>query len=240
MPYEAAKAVAATFCHPMRYALIPVFGPDFVDLCTQPEDPAFGRMVIDQALVQSCIDNVHHRREPSEVPTFSSESFSSSSAHTSPSNQVPRKTEWTYKPGLRCRTKRLDRYVESGYGTDTDSSDKLAASPSTPAQEIGSSVQHQTPRSVIEGLDRLACSRSTTPASGTVSAGAKRRLSEVGEEESSDDGASTSSSGESTASLPQMDVLSEERQAACLLMQMRMGDRALTDVHLSKRRRASL
>ncbi|KAI9804183.1 MAG: hypothetical protein M1825_001585 [Sarcosagium campestre] len=54
MPYEAAKAVAATFTYNIRYSLIPIFGTDFVDLCIEPGDPAFGRMIISPAIVRHC------------------------------------------------------------------------------------------------------------------------------------------------------------------------------------------
>ncbi|KAF2092183.1 DNA-binding domain of Mlu1-box binding protein MBP1 [Saccharata proteae CBS 121410] len=36
MPFEAAKAVAATFCHPIRHALTPIFGPDFLPIRSDP------------------------------------------------------------------------------------------------------------------------------------------------------------------------------------------------------------
>jgi hypothetical protein len=36
MPYEAAKAVAATFAWPIRYMLTPIFGPGFPDMCIEP------------------------------------------------------------------------------------------------------------------------------------------------------------------------------------------------------------
>ncbi|KAL4808142.1 hypothetical protein BDV18DRAFT_158254 [Aspergillus unguis] len=53
MPYEAAKAVAATFCWRIRFALIPLFGEDFPDSCISPDDRSrFGRMVIDPSVVQ--------------------------------------------------------------------------------------------------------------------------------------------------------------------------------------------
>ncbi|KAL3433927.1 hypothetical protein BDV09DRAFT_186264 [Aspergillus tetrazonus] len=53
MPYEAAKAVAATFCWKIRFALTPLFGDNFPDLCIHPDDRArFGRMVIDPGIVR--------------------------------------------------------------------------------------------------------------------------------------------------------------------------------------------
>lgn len=54
MPFEAAKAVAATFCWRIRYALTPVFGPGFPKMCLRPETEGFGTMVIDPAITQYC------------------------------------------------------------------------------------------------------------------------------------------------------------------------------------------
>lgn len=54
MPYEAAKAVAATFCYTIRYVLVPLFGPDFPEKCVVPGDESFGKTSIDRRIVRSC------------------------------------------------------------------------------------------------------------------------------------------------------------------------------------------
>lgn len=51
VPYHCARAVCATFCHPIAGALIPIFGPSFLQDCIPPESPLFGRMVIDERIV---------------------------------------------------------------------------------------------------------------------------------------------------------------------------------------------
>ncbi|TLD31356.1 hypothetical protein PspLS_02735 [Pyricularia sp. CBS 133598] len=51
MPFACARAVCATFCHPIAGALIPIFGPQFPAECIPPESPNFGRMVIDREIV---------------------------------------------------------------------------------------------------------------------------------------------------------------------------------------------
>lgn len=49
MPFEAAKAVAATFCWKIRFVLTPLFGLDFPSMCIPPSDRArFGKMIIDE------------------------------------------------------------------------------------------------------------------------------------------------------------------------------------------------
>lgn len=42
--YEMAKLLASKFCYTIRYALIPLFGADFVDLCLKPYQRGFGML----------------------------------------------------------------------------------------------------------------------------------------------------------------------------------------------------
>ena len=65
MPFEAAKAVAATFCYPIRYALTPLFGLDFPSRCLVPEDRDFANMIIDKSIVSRCTDQARGYREMS-------------------------------------------------------------------------------------------------------------------------------------------------------------------------------
>ncbi|KAM0232222.1 hypothetical protein ACHAPO_007995 [Fusarium lateritium] len=51
MPYRCAKAICATFCHPIAGALIPIFGPGFPAMCVPPGMPEYGRMVINQQII---------------------------------------------------------------------------------------------------------------------------------------------------------------------------------------------
>ncbi|KAF2757709.1 hypothetical protein EJ05DRAFT_398066 [Pseudovirgaria hyperparasitica] len=55
VPFEAAKAAAATFCYDIRYALTPVFGKDFISLCIPPGHKCFANFLIPQAIVDICI-----------------------------------------------------------------------------------------------------------------------------------------------------------------------------------------
>ncbi|KAF1834379.1 hypothetical protein BDW02DRAFT_341721 [Decorospora gaudefroyi] len=63
MPYHAAKAVAATFCYDIRWALTPVFGNDFPSLCLDPKEPGFAKFLIDPAIVQYCTQETTRFRE---------------------------------------------------------------------------------------------------------------------------------------------------------------------------------
>ncbi|KKK19409.1 hypothetical protein P175DRAFT_0464515 [Aspergillus ochraceoroseus IBT 24754] len=60
MPFEAAKAVAATFCWKIRHALTPLFGLEFPSLCIPPSDRSrYGRMVIDPSIVRKATETAH-------------------------------------------------------------------------------------------------------------------------------------------------------------------------------------
>ncbi|GIJ92322.1 hypothetical protein Asppvi_011303 [Aspergillus pseudoviridinutans] len=74
MPYEAAKAVAATFCWKIRHALTPLFGLDFPSMCIHPQDRGrFGRMVIDPAIVRKSTETAnYYRMLELQSPSYSS------------------------------------------------------------------------------------------------------------------------------------------------------------------------
>lgn len=121
MPFEAAKAMAATFCYSIRYALTPLFGVDFVSLCIKPEDPSFAHMVIDGKIVRDCTAiardfraisrGASHADTTSVKPTSSPKTWSTKSPQGNPGDPAD---------------------SESGYGTDTDRSDRYLSSPQTP------------------------------------------------------------------------------------------------------------
>lgn len=66
MPYTAARAIAATFCWTIRYALTPLFGVDFPNECVHPGDRnLFGRMIISPQVIQMATSetSVYRRME---------------------------------------------------------------------------------------------------------------------------------------------------------------------------------
>ncbi|KAL4963055.1 putative APSES transcription factor Xbp1 [Aspergillus stella-maris] len=74
MPYEAAKAVASTFCWKIRFALTPIFGTDFPNTCIPPNDRSrFGRMIIDASVVRTATEKADYYRmlELQRLPTDS-------------------------------------------------------------------------------------------------------------------------------------------------------------------------
>ena len=63
MPFEAAKAVAATFCYRIRYALAPLFGSDFVSMCLHPSAEGYGDMIISSQIVREATEKALRYRE---------------------------------------------------------------------------------------------------------------------------------------------------------------------------------
>jgi hypothetical protein len=80
MPFEAAKAIAATFCWEIRYLLTPLFSLDFPEMCIPPTDRVnFGRMVIDPNIVNEAAETARRYRllEPRSYDEMSTTSFPS-------------------------------------------------------------------------------------------------------------------------------------------------------------------
>ena len=109
MPFEAAKAVAATFCWEIRYALTPVFGVEFPALCIDPGNAAFMRLDIDPAIVKRCEEAAYRIRLQSQETSLVGRPQTPTWSQNGP--------HWTSKS---LRPKMTD--VESGYGTDSDRS----------------------------------------------------------------------------------------------------------------------
>ncbi|KAJ5503821.1 hypothetical protein N7463_006695 [Penicillium fimorum] len=84
MPYEAARAMATTFCWRIRYALTPLFGTDFPAMCIPPTDrKSHGRMVIPPEIVQRATNTSNYYR---------SLEMKSSNAASSPAINEPSST----------------------------------------------------------------------------------------------------------------------------------------------------
>jgi hypothetical protein len=63
MPYDAAKALAATFCWKIRYALTPLFGTDFPGMCAHPEErKRHGVMIIDPEITRRATETANYYR----------------------------------------------------------------------------------------------------------------------------------------------------------------------------------
>jgi hypothetical protein len=129
MPYEAAKAVAATFCWSIRYALTPVFGIDFIDMCVPPDSDKFGVMMIDPKITRLCTEQAREYKQLEfEHP------------HSRPVSGMPspRTPATTYHRPIAAATSRFKAInvhdsgaSSSGYSTEA-SDDGYAMSPTSP------------------------------------------------------------------------------------------------------------
>ncbi|KAH0533993.1 hypothetical protein FGG08_007405 [Glutinoglossum americanum] len=256
MPFEAAKAVAATFCYNIRYALVPLFGEDFLSLCVRPDSSRFGRMVIDKDIVRGCTEAAGELRLLSEATNSSREASVAPTAKPA----TPR-TSWISK-NLRPKMPKIDRTeVESGYGTDTDASERYYGSPVTPAGPGGKDGswamphpdsprflgraalmeppwQSQPPKLIMpwQPVERAAPVTEAREVLGR----SKRSLSQIDEDYDVDDDQDGPLSTDTTPA-PQKTVhhRTDEERAAYLIMELHIEDSALRD-HRNKRRRFSL
>ncbi|KAL8989600.1 MAG: hypothetical protein Q9177_001553 [Variospora cf. flavescens] len=120
MPFEAARAVAATFCYRIRYVLTPIFGLDFPAQCIPPGAPGYDSMHIAPEIIRNCNEPVMGGYNTPREPKLRSRPEAPSSAGTS---------SWTAANG---RPKSLKAFgSESGYSTETDTehSDTYFCSP---------------------------------------------------------------------------------------------------------------
>ncbi|KAL9598120.1 MAG: hypothetical protein Q9179_004024 [Wetmoreana sp. 5 TL-2023] len=135
MPFEAAKAVATTFCYRIRYVLTPIFGLDFPAQCIPPGAPGFDSMRIAPKIIRGCIEAARDRNDVRQRSQKTSRSETPTSAGV---------TSWTPANVQPKSTSRLDS--ESGYGTDTERSDAYLYSPTEPSGHGFKSLT--TPRSI--------------------------------------------------------------------------------------------
>ncbi|KIW93830.1 uncharacterized protein Z519_05145 [Cladophialophora bantiana CBS 173.52] len=141
IPYDAAKAMAATFCWHIRYALTPVFGKDFPDMCLPPDSEDFGSMQIDPEITKRCALQARHYRELESSLVASGPSSGISSPRTPQTPQVrPQLRKILPKPYNETDTL-------SEYSTDTSREDEyeLSSSPQVAFTNPWSAVN--TPRS---------------------------------------------------------------------------------------------
>lgn len=121
MPFDAAKAVAATFCWKIRHALTPVFGLDFPSQCIHPQDRAcFGRMVIDPNIVRKATETASlYRMWELRTPPSLSSSFQHHS--TRPSSPSPTERGDGFAARKQLLFPRSDRKHADSLSTSTTS-----------------------------------------------------------------------------------------------------------------------
>lgn len=144
MPYQAAREIAATFCWDIRWALTPVFGNDFPQICKPPSDPCFAKFVIDPQIVRFCaLETDRFRKEGASYQLLLPRTPSPVMAPLRPVLSSP---EWKQSGGSGD--------IESGYESDIERADegvfsnqvspKCQLTPLTPIEEIGSPTSPNT------------------------------------------------------------------------------------------------
>ncbi|KZF25189.1 hypothetical protein L228DRAFT_265664 [Xylona heveae TC161] len=239
MPYDAAKAIAATFCYNIRHALTPVFGPDFLALCIHPDDPIFGRMVIDKSIIRKCTADAEELRVLGEARLRARQARKEDETRFIVS--VDDTSRWAPRV-LRPRlNKAID--VESGYGTDTDQSDRHLKSPKDLSTKFGWTVLN-TAASSLKSQASICSASVWSPSSPSVSsdASSESKIDCSVQEEDRDMDSLSDGHLSAPRSAPQLErrpstlTYSGETKAAYMLMQMYMADAALTSESFKRRR----
>ncbi|KAJ5976358.1 hypothetical protein N7481_010065 [Penicillium waksmanii] len=154
MPFEAARALAARFCYPIRYALTPMFGTEFPGMCLEKGHEMFGNMVLDQSVIERATRAAHYYRslEISGDALAGTESTSTSS--TASSASPVRGAEMPICPPAlldedRSRAYKLPRrnYADSIASTRGWSSEPYCMSPSSPGPGPNCFTSVNVPRS---------------------------------------------------------------------------------------------
>lgn len=116
IPYDAAKAIAATFCWSIRHVLTPVFGIDFPQICIHPDSAKFGSMLIDPEITKRCAQQAVSYRELEETN-------SSRASSATPGPITP--TTPTYPKSVKLLREKALQIAAStnGYSTDGSSDD---------------------------------------------------------------------------------------------------------------------
>lgn len=153
MPFEAAKAMAATFCWDIRHVLTPLFGADFPSICVPPAERAqnFDHAIIDPAIVQRATETAHYYR------SLEFQSGGSSSGTASPAMSG---LDAISLPGLRIDEGYSRRqifpkiprhnYAASVHSTRESSSEPYCMSPVSPAHSGFTPIN--APRSTVAPL----------------------------------------------------------------------------------------
>jgi hypothetical protein len=147
MPFQCAKAVAETFAYNIRYALVPIFGKDFPDVCLRPEDPGFGGFKIDPAIVAQCGAETKSWPLRDDAHATPASSCTPSEAAETPR---PDRNILQSKQLKELRPKLTNKATspESGYGTDTDGANSMYSPIVSPTNMWASINRPETPVSM--------------------------------------------------------------------------------------------
>lgn len=226
MPHAAAKALAATFCWKIRFALTPLFGDDFTDLCTHPDDPAYRDFTIDPEITKQCKEEMQAWR-----------SGDSSRRKLGRAKKYTVNTSTSSDP--KCQVQKLNKQARSRFEKENDhsiarSSASVVDCHNTPisrasaehqwdaADTTSKRVEAESGRTQTSNSEPKASQESTAP---PTTPSAKRKFSEI-----DDQRVETSTSiSESESASPQKRRFGgaytiEEIEAAYILLLIKYGD----------------
>ncbi|RMZ89163.1 hypothetical protein DV736_g3605, partial [Chaetothyriales sp. CBS 134916] len=153
IPYDAARAVAATFCWDIRYVLTPVFGIEFLDMCIPPDSDKYGLMLIDPKITKLCTEQACEYRQlelvnPPPRPRCALPSPPLSNTHM----------DMKVIPYLRFKA--INDDISSEHATETSDDDHYTLSPSSPVPFRHPWYTGNTPRSARHHDDDLISPKS--------------------------------------------------------------------------------
>ena len=258
MPFEAAKAIAATFCWRIRYALTPVFGPEFPKMCLRPESEGFGAMVIDPAITQRCTEQALFYRQL-ELKASPGAASAIRSPLTPESPTLPRQVKQ-----LRPKTRQFET-ARSGHNSDSSFEDRYSATPFSPnvpycntwtpansPRSVGPTFHHRlpSPPEILTGLsaEAIVADREDHRSADSASTSSTTSLllrSQEGSHDDADEGTgSLSGSSVAACNLDQTQgkgsegSLMSDEKAAYLLLKLNM-EACLNEAPRGPKRRAS-
>lgn len=251
MPFEAARAVAATFCWRIRYALTPVFGPDFPSMCTPTDSEKFGEMIIDPAITRYCTQKAKEYKAMEGT-------LSSRASSVIPTPVTPE------SPSFARLSKHLQSaggkvaQSSSGYGTDSNNDKNYGLSSlatyngvwtpaNTPRSVSSFDQQHTLPSPQVIGIaetgnnvlhdEELRSDRLSSPSSTGTGHQVRKRYSSDEYYDGDDSGVSTSTEdtneeafrAQGSTAVLRDGLSSADEKAAYLLIGLRMADTNLND-----------
>ncbi|RMZ77281.1 hypothetical protein DV737_g4461, partial [Chaetothyriales sp. CBS 132003] len=151
IPYEAARAVAATFCWDIRYVLTPVFGIEFLDMCVPPDSEKYGLMLIDPKITKLCTEQAREYRqlELANPPPGPRCALPSPPLPNTPVKVVP-----------YLRFKAINDDTSSEHATETSDNDRYTLSPGSPVPFRHPWYSGNPPRSARRHDDELISPKS--------------------------------------------------------------------------------
>ncbi|KAL4892776.1 hypothetical protein BDV59DRAFT_202516 [Aspergillus ambiguus] len=225
LPFEAARAVAATFCWRIRHALTPIFGLDFPSQCIHPQDRTrrFGQMLIDPAIVQKVTEtSIFYRGLEQQTMTVlhTGQLPALPGAYRSAEDVDDRHHRQRRRPALiprgyyhprphhRHHASYPDSLGDYGSSSEFSAAESYCVSPSSPFRNAFTPVN--TPRS-----SEAVCSRVSSPQHMTLPAGSRSVPRTGPSDEDSESGSSalySESSSLATDCLSELDDDDDEHQ----------------------------